>query len=152
MKKLSIILLAISLVAYSCNKDNSTAETELETEAVSFEMTYDGQTYTEAETNSLALVGGNIAVKGLADNGFLLTISGVGEDGTTMNICTDSEVCEHLCTAMLDFGAVVGKEGLVATSGTVKRIGKKIEINISGITTSLVTKTLTATIVVGTVL
>jgi len=149
MKKLNVILLAISLIAVSCGKDVITIEEGTET---SFVMNYDGQTYTQAEANSLSLVGGNIAVAGTEGDGFLLTVFGVGADGTTVNICTDSESCENMCTLMLDFGAAAGNEGMVATSGTVKRTGKKIEISASGVTTSLETKSVTATIVVGTVI
>lgn len=149
MKKLNVILLAISLFAVSCTKDDLTIDEGTET---SFTMNYDGQTYTEVEANSLSLIGGNIAVAGTAGNEFLLTVLGVGADGTTVNICTDYESCENMCTLTLDFGAVEGKEALVATSGTIKRTGKIIEISASGVSTSFETKSLTATIVVGNVI
>ena len=128
MKKLSIILLAVSLIAFSCNNDDEVLPEE---GSVSFSMTYDGVSYTEAEANSLNMVGGMVAAKGTTDDGFLLTIMGIGEDGTT------TEITPNVCSVILDFGAAAGKEGLVATSGTVKRTGNKIDINVSGITTSL---------------
>ena len=150
MNKLSILLIAFSLIAFSCDKEDVSPEDNAEN--VSFTMTYDGITYTEFDANSLILVAGNIAAKGTEGDGFLLSIFGVGADGTTVNICADSEACNNMCTLMLDFGASVGQEGLVATTGTIKRTGKKLEISASGVTTSLETKSLTATIVVGTVL
>jgi hypothetical protein len=146
MKKFGIILIVVSFVVFSCSKDDDIFNEETET---SFTMTYDGVTYTKAEANSLNLVGGAIAVKGTEDGGFGLTILGVGADGTTSTICDN---CSQPCTVMLDFGAVEGKEGLVGLSGTLTRTGKEIEVNISGITTSLETKTLTATITVGMVI
>ncbi|MEN8120359.1 MAG: hypothetical protein ABFS35_08430 [Bacteroidota bacterium] len=145
MKKLSIILLAVSLIAFSCNKTDKA-------EPVSFSLTYDGITYTEAESNSLNMVAGLIAAKGTEGDGLLLTIMGVGADGTTSEVCPDND-CAQSCTVMLDFGAAAGKEAFGATSGTVKRTGKKIEVNVTGLTvTSLETKTLTATINLGTVI
>jgi len=151
MKKLSFLLISISLLAFSCNKDDVTPLDEQET-ATSFNMTFDGVTYAEVEENSLSMINGSIAIAGVEGNEFLLTIIGVGADGTTTDICPNSE-CENICTVILDFGAVEGKEGLVSTSGTVKRTGKTLEVNVSGISlTTLETKTLTATIVVGMVL
>ena len=144
MKKISIILFAVSLLVYSCSStDDVKPEDEVTASAT---MTYDGVTYTEFETNSLNMVSGIVSPKGTTGDGFLLSIVGVGADGTTVNI-TPNEV-----SVMLDFGAASGKEGLVATSGTIKRTGKKIEINVSGVTTSLDTKTITATINLGTVM
>ena len=146
MKKLSIILIAFSLMALSCSKDDDILSVDAET---SFTMIYDGITYTKAEESSLSLVAGTIAVKGTEDGGFGLTIIGVGADGTTSTICED---CSQSCNVTLDFGAADGKEALVGMSGTVSRSGKEINVNISGTTTSLETKALTATIKVGTVL
>lgn len=150
MKKLSIILIAFSLIAFSCNKDGDIIKEELKT---SFTMSYDGVTYNEADPSSLTLGLGMISAKGTTGEDFVLTVIGVGEDGTTTNICSDPSVCDQICNLTLDFGAAVGKEGFVATSGTVKRTGNKIEISAAGIgTTDFNTKTLSATIEVGTIL
>lgn len=150
MKKLTIILVALTMVAFSCKKTEYTLDET--SDDTSFSMTYDGVTYTEADPNSLVLALGAVAAKGTTGEGFLLTVMGVGADGTTSNVCSEESTCDNSCTVMLDFGAVVGNEGFVATSGTVKRTGRKIEINATGIgTSSFTTKTLTATIVVGTV-
>lgn len=151
MKRFTIILFALTMVAFSCNK---TEDNPIETnETSSFTMTYDGITYTEADPNSLVLGLGTVAANGTTGDGFLLTVIGVGADGTTVNICPDPNACDNICTLTLDFGAVAGNEGFVATSGTVKRTGNKIEISATGIgTTNFETKSLTATIVVGSVI
>jgi|GEM_PF-4680317 len=147
MKRLTIILVALTMIAFSCKKAEDTPDDT--TDSGSFSMTYDGITYTEADPNSLILGLGTIAANGTTGEGFLLTVIGVGADGTTVNICPDPSTCDNLCTLSLDFGAAVGNEGFIATSGTVKRTGKKIEITATGIgTTNFTTKTLTATIVV----
>lgn len=151
MKRFTIILFALTMVAFSCNK---TEDNPIETnETSSFSMTYGGITYTEADPNSLFLGLGTIAANGTTGDGFLLTVIGVGDDGTTVNICPDPYECETISTLTLDFGAVEGNEGFVATSGTIKRTGNKIEISAIGIgTTNFDTKTLTATIVVRSVM
>lgn len=140
---LSALMLSISFI--SCeneeiNDENSGAST------ASFTMTYDGVTYTDVLENSLVLTNGTIAVIGEEGNEFSLMIIGVGADGTTVSILPGTT------SVLLDFGAVVGKEGLAASSGTVTRSGNTIEIDVMGTTTSLVEKTLTATIVVGQVI
>ncbi|MCF8379828.1 MAG: hypothetical protein K9H49_09640 [Bacteroidales bacterium] len=151
MKKLSILLIAFSIITFSCKKDEVTPEENLE--VASATMTYNGQTYTEFDAASLKLVGGILGVKGTEGDGFMLTVIGVGADGTTVNICPDPGVCDNIVTLMLDFGAAVGEEGLVGVSGTVKRTGKKIEISATGLSTaSFETKSLTATIIVSTTL
>lgn len=147
MRKLTIILLAVSLFISSCEEIKEIIPTE-----TSFTMTYDGVTYTEAEEQSLNVVSGAMAVQGAGTEELLLTITGIGDDGTTMDICGDPDNCDNLCTVMLDFGAADGKEGLVATQGTVKRTGKTIEINVTGINTALETKTISATITVASIL
>jgi hypothetical protein len=155
MKKLTIILLAISFIAVSCKKDDSTIDIIPGVgtpTAGSITMTYDGQTFTDVDEYSLTLLNGIIAVAGTGAQEFLLTILGVGADGTTVEICTDDETCPNMCTLSLDFGAAVGLEALVATSGTIKRSGKTIEVNVIGITFAGDEKTLTATIVVSQVI
>jgi hypothetical protein len=141
--KIAMLLSIFSIVVSSCGKDE--VEPEAETTG-SFTMTYDGVTYTGAEQNSLILSFGTIAAAGTAGDGFLLTVIGVGDDGTTTNIVPNES------SVMLDFGAVVGSEGFVAQSGTIKRTGKKIEVNAKGISTDLTEKSLSATIVVTKVL
>lgn len=153
MKRVSLFLFVITMITVSCSKDKDNKTDPDPATTSSFTMTYDGITYTEAEANSLSLVGGNIAVAGTTGDGYLLTIGGIGADGTTTNICTDPDACDHLCTLMLDFGAAVGMEGYLATSGTVKRNGNTLEIDVLGLgITNYETKPLTATIVVGSVL
>ncbi len=142
--KIAILLSIFSVILNSCSKNDNEPEAETMT---SFTMTYNGVTYTEADPNSLILGLGTISAKGTTGDGFLLTVIGIGDDGTTTNICPDPSVCDDICSLMLDFGAAEGKEGFVATSGTVKRTGNKIEISATGIgTTDFGTKTLSATI------
>ncbi len=147
MKKLSIILLAVSLIAFSCNKVDEAEPGD----TVNATMTFDGTTYTEFDVKSLNIVAGMLPAKGNGTDEFLLTIMGIGEDGTTSEICPDKD-CPQPCSVMLDFGAAAGKEGFVAMSGTVKRTDKKIEVNVSGTNLDLETLTLTATINVGSVI
>ena len=110
-------------------------------------MTYDRQTFTDVDENSMTLLNGVIAVAGTGAQEFLLTIIGVGADGTTVEICPDNETYPNVCTLSLDFGASVGLEALLATSGTIKRNGKTIEVNVAGISLTGVDQSLTATIV-----
>ena len=142
---IAIILSMFSVVLSSCSKDDDSLP-ELDKFNASFTMTYDDVTYTKVEENSLILAGGNIGVAGADENPFTLIISGVGAEGTTTNIDGVSG------SVLLDFGAAVGKEGFVASGGTIKRTGNKIEVNVSGVTTSLLSKNLTATIVARTVI
>lgn len=149
--KLILMLFVSFIVATTACKKDSTID-PIDDSSPSFTMTYDGITYTEADPSSLILGLGMISAKGTTGDGYILTIIGIGADGTTTAICPDPESCNNICTLMLDFGAVVGKEGFVATSGTIKRTGKKLEISASGIgTTNFTNKTMTATIVVKTV-
>ncbi len=155
MKKLTIILLAISFIAVSCKKDDTIPDIipGIETPtAGSLTMTYDGQTFTDVDANSLTLLNGAITVAGANSDEFLLTIIGVGADGTTVNICPDNETCPNVCTLILDFGASVGLDALIASSGTIKRSGKTLEVNVLGTTIAGDEKTLTATIVVSQVI
>lgn len=144
MKRMSILFFALVLTIASCKK--------LEKTDTSFTMTYDGQTYTEVDEQSLIMTFGTIAIIGDGDTEFALTLEGVGEDGTTTNLCTDPNDCVDICRTTLDFGAVEGKEAFVGLSGTIKRTGKKLEVDVSGLTVSGEAKSLTATIVVGTII
>lgn len=147
MKKLLLALLALSIITVSCSKktdDPVTPEPEL---TASFSMTYNGVTYTEFNPNSMSLISNIMAIEGTTGDGFLLSIFGVAPDGSTVDICVDPSACEVLRHVTLDFGTAVGMEGFVATSGTIKRTGNKIEVQAVGLgTTDLETKTLTATI------
>lgn len=150
MKKISIILVIVSFIMTSCDLIPG-LETNEET---SFTMEYNGVTYTEVEPLSLTLVDGEIFVLGSEEKQFLLSISGVGEDGTTMDICNGSD-CENECVLMLTLGdsdTEQVEDLFTATSGTIKRTGNKIEIDVSGTNILLETNTLTATIELGTTL
>jgi len=142
MKKITIILLAFVLIASACKKDEEETKTDPVVETGSLEMVYDGVTYTEVDQKSLHLVYGTVTVKGTKGDGFLLTIIGVGADGSTV------DYVPGVTSIMLDFGAASGNEAFVAQSGTIKRTGKKVEIDAAGVTTSGDQKTLTATIIV----
>jgi len=97
MKKLSIILLAVSFIAFSCNKVD-----EAEPETGNATLTFDGTTYTEFDQESLNMVGGMIAAKGLGNVEFGFTILGVGADGTTSEVCPEDD-CSQPCSIMLTF-------------------------------------------------
>lgn len=134
--------------------DLSIEDLEEELNSGSFTMEFDGKIYEGAEAASLSLIQGVIAVKGTEGDGFGLTIMGVGEDGSTVEICNDSETCVDASSTYvtLDFGAADGNEAVVFTSGTIKRDDKTIELEATGLSTDLEEKTITATIVVNTVL
>jgi len=142
VNKITIILLAFILIASACKKDEEETKSDPVVETGSLKMVYDGVTYTDVDQKSLHLAYGVLTAKGTIGDGFLLSIIGVGEDGSTVNFKPG------ITSVMLDFGAAAGKEGFVAQSGTIKRTGKKVEIDVAGVTTSGDQKTLTATIVV----
>ena len=111
-------------------------------------MTLDGVTYDHAEANSLILSGGNLSAVSNTD-GFLMVVSGVGADGSTVNTCNDPDVC---ATILINFEAG-SPFTFIAESGTVKRTGNKIEINAMGLhDPTEPERPLTATVVVGTVI
>lgn len=147
MRNLTIILLAISLFAFSCEEIEEIIPTE-----TSFEMIYDGVTYTEVQESTLAIVSGAMIATGTGTDELSLAIVGIGEDGTTTPICLDTEACGSLCTVALTFSDASGKGSFGATTGTIKRTGKTIEINVDGFTATGASKTLTATIKVSSVL
>ncbi len=147
MKKLLLAMLALSLFTVSCSKKTDDPTPPEPTLTASFTMNYDGVTYTEFDPNSMMLVSNVMAIQGTTGDGFSLSIIGVAPDGSTVDICVDPSACQVLRHVTLDFGASVGMEGFVATSGTIKRTGNKIEVQAVGIgTTDFETKTLTATI------
>lgn len=149
MKKLSVILFAILGLLVSCSSDIDDLGKD---DVGSFTMVYDGVTYEGAEAASLSLVQGIISVKGTEGEGFLLTIMGVGEDGSIVEICTEEEDCETDTYISLDFGAVEGKEGAVFTKGTIERDGKTIKLEATGINFSAEETEISATIVVNSVI
>lgn len=150
MKKLSLILVALTIVASSCKKDSDPLNigTTPTTATASFTMTVDGITYDNADLNSLILSGGNLSAVNETEE-FMMVVSGVGADGSTVNVCTDDEVCDPMCTIMVDFGPN-GAFTFLGESGTVKRTGNKIEISAMGLhDPDEPARPLTATIVVG---
>jgi hypothetical protein len=115
---------------------------EKESAEASFTMEYEGVTYTEVDPGSLLVSGGSIGIAGTGETPFGLIIIGVGDDGST------TEISYGVAAVTLDFGAVIGNNGFVATDGTIKRTGKKIEVDVSGLSLLGDPRTLTATIVV----
>jgi hypothetical protein len=153
MKKVSIVLVIVSFVLTSCNLTDLIPGLDTD-EETSFTMEYDGVTYTEAAPLTLALVNGQMFVAGTEENGFLLSITGIGEDGTTTEICNGADICEEECSLMLTLEDEEDEieEILIATSGTIKHTGNKIEIDVLWESELSETKTLTATIEIGTTL
>jgi hypothetical protein len=114
-------------------------------------MVYNGVTYTNAEANSLILAGGTLSAASETD-GFLLVVSGVGGDGSVVSICNDSELCNPMCTILLNFD-VGGPDSFIAESGTVTRNGNTIKIDAIGLHDPAdPAPSLVATIVVGSVI
>lgn len=150
MKKLSLILVAFTIIASSCKKDSDPLipGSTPTTATASFTMTVDGITYDNADLSSLILAGGNLSAA--ETDVFVMVVSGVGADGSTVAVCTDDQVCDPMCTIMVDFGPN-GAFPFLGESGTVKRTGNKIEINAMGLhDPDEPARPLTATIVVGT--
>jgi len=108
-----MLLSVFSFILISCGKDEVEPEAEI---LRSLKMIYDGVTYTGVEQNSMVLGLGIIAAAGTTGDRFLLTVIGIGADGTTTHICPDPRTCNNLCALTLDFGAAIVKEGFIATS------------------------------------
>jgi hypothetical protein len=154
---IAILFSLFSVILTSCEKDE---EVEKEVIKTSFAMKYDGVKFTEANTESLVLYGDSIAIAGNGTQTFGLIIEGIGADNSTATYSIIPRRTDP--TVILDFGAIMDNDGLVAslgiikriekfiaTSGTIKRTGNQIDIDVTGSTTSGETKSLVATIVVG---
>ncbi len=154
---IAILLSLFSVFLTSCEKDE---EVEKEVIKTSFVMKYDGVKFTEANTESLVLYGDSIAIAGDGTQSFGLIIEGVGADNSTVTYSPFPMRTDP--TVILDFGAIMDSDGLVvslgkiknierftASSGTIKRTGNQIDIDVSGSTTKGETKSLVVTIVVG---
>ncbi|GEM_PF-4622122 len=130
MKQVGLKIVAIVLVILaisSCGKDDIL---KTFTDKGSATVNFRGETFTVFDDQSFGMTNGMIAVTNSTDD-YQLTASGIGKDGSTVDVCWNSSICTDLVT--VHFSTDKWGTGLSAyysaMSGTIKRNGRTLTIN-----------------------